>query len=195
VTPVDERVQLAIGIPQGLFIDAATHSGAGAIRRAGELVSVEPAAYALWNLLLVPTTVDTARATLAQRGLDGVDAHRAQLESLGLVVSLEPDPANAESLAQLRPLPLAAGIGNRGLTGGRFGLQNPTLSLPEPVTLDLLSTMLWWEFDGTASIDQALARVMRQVPTLTTSAGCAVAKALIIGLMGSRLLYLDATTR
>ena len=59
----------AVGIPQGIILDPDNKETAGAVRRGGELVSLEPLQYGLWTTLLTPVTMTaSAKIAAAPRG-------------------------------------------------------------------------------------------------------------------------------
>lgn len=182
----------SVGIPQGLIVDPETGAMAGAVRRGGELVSVDPEDYRLWTLLLTPLPFVAIAETAARRGWADPGAAVERLSGSNLLVTI----GNAEEtlnpdLARLRPLPLGVGIGNSGDSSGDFQLQNASLSLATPLSLDAIAIMFWWEFDGTSSLGDVIERVGGLLGEFPRDALEYAAARLTRDLMASRLLYLD----
>ena len=186
---------VAVGIPQGIVVDRASGEIAGAVRRGGELVSLDRVEYGIWTLLLTPMTLATATEIASSSDWGDPDQTIARLKKLDLLVTIEPGKAMDATLERLRPLPLGVGLGNSGDDPTRFEIQNAALSLPTPVSLDVVGVMFWWEFDGTRSLREIVGRVTARVPALSTDRADAVATQLAYGLMASRLLYLDLPKR
>jgi hypothetical protein len=183
---------VAIGIPQGIVVDPASGEIAGAVRRGGELVSLDPAEYALWALLLRPMTPAAATEAASDHDRGRVDLAIARLEELNLLITIELREAMGEALARLRPIPLGFGLGNYAGDPGIFEIQNATLSLPSPVLLDVVAIMFWWEFDSTRSLREIAAHVASRLPSLSLDRAHTVATQLAYGMMANRLLYLDS---
>jgi hypothetical protein len=95
-------------------------------------------------------------------------------------------------LARLRPIPLGVGIGNGGDSPAGFQLQNASLSLASPLSLDAIAIMFWWEFDGTNSLGGVIERVAGRLTEFPRAGLEYAAAGLIRDLMANRLLYLDA---
>jgi hypothetical protein len=182
---------LAVGIPQGIVVDGASGEIAGAVRRGGELVSLDQVEYGIWTLLLTPMTLTVATEVTSSRDWGDLDQTIARLGKLDLLVTIEPGKAMDATLERLRPLPLGVGLGNSSGDPMRFEIQNAALSLPTPVSLDVVGVMFWWEFDGTRSLREIVGRVAARLPGLSTDRADAVVTQLAYGLMASRLLYLD----
>ena len=183
--------QLAVGIPQGRFVDRTTGEVAGGVRRGGELVSLDQVEYGIWTLLLTPMPLAVATEVVAHRDGGDLDQTIARLGKLDLLATIEPGKAMDARLESLRPLPLGVGLGNSSGDPTRFEIQNAALSLPTPVSVDLVGVMLWWEFDGTRSLREIVGRVAARVPDLSVDRADAAVTQLAYGLMASRLLYLD----
>jgi hypothetical protein len=189
---VDTRPSYAaVGIPQGVIVDRASGEIAWAVRRGGELVSLGRVEYGLWTILLTPMTLSAATEAASNRGWGNLDHAIARLGELDLLVTIEPGKAMGTILERLRPLPLGLGLGNGRGDPARFEIQNAALSLPTPVSLDVVAILFWWEFDGTRSLREIAAHVAAQVPGLSIDRADAVVTQLAYGLMASRLLYLD----
>lgn len=182
---------VAVGIPQGVVVDRASGEIAGAVRRGGELVSLDSVEYGLWTILLTPMTLTTATGTASNHNRVHLDQAFARLGELDLLVTIEPGKAMNGALERLRPLPLGLGLGNCKGDPTRFEIQNATLSLPSPVSLDVVAIMFWWEFDGTRSLREIASHVAARVPGLPIDRADTIAAQLAYGLMASRLLYLD----
>ena len=110
-------------------------------------------------------------------------------------VTIEPGKAMGAALERLRPLPLGVGLGNYKGDPTRFEIQNATLSLPSPVSLDVVAIMFWWEFDGTRSLREISSHVAARIPGLSMDRADTVVTQLAYGLMASRLLYLDCPSQ
>jgi hypothetical protein len=186
---------VGVGIPQGIIVDRASGEIAGGVCRGGELVSLERIEYELWTILLTPMAPAAATEVAANHNWSHLDQSMARLEELDLLVTIEPGKAMSGVLERLRPLPLGVGLGNYKGDAMRFEIQNSTLSLPSPVSLDPVAIMFWWEFDGTRSLREIVARVAARIPDLSTDRAEAVVTQLAYGLMASRLLYLDCPVR
>jgi hypothetical protein len=182
---------VAVGIPQGIIVDRASGEIAGAVRRGGELVSLDKVEYGMWTILLTPMTLTAATEAAANRNWGDLDQAVARLGELDLLIRVEPGKAMDGALGRLRPLPLGLGLGNSSGDLTTFELQNAALSLPTPVSLNVVAIMFWWEFDGTRSLRDIAARVVTRLPSLSVDHADAVLTQLVHGLMGSRLLYLD----
>lgn len=181
----------AVGIPQGIIVDRASGEIAGSVRRGGQLVSLDSIEYELWTILLTPMTPAAVTETASNRDWSHLDQSMARLGELDLLVTIEPGKAMGGALERLRPLPLGVGLGNYKGDPTTFEIQNATLSLPSPVSLDAVAIMFWWEFDGTRSLREIAARVAARIPSLSIDRAEAVVTQLAYGLMASRLLYLD----
>jgi hypothetical protein len=195
-SPAAERPDIgpsyaAVGIPQGISVDRASGEIAGGVRRGGELVSLDSIEYELWAILLTPMTPAAATEAASNHNWSHLDQSIARLGELDLLVTIEPGKAMGRALERLRPLPLGVGLGNYKGDPTRFEIQNATLSLPSPVSLDVVAIMFWWEFDGTRSLREIAARVAARIPSLSIDRAEAVVTQLAYGLMASRLLYLD----
>jgi hypothetical protein len=186
---------IALGIPQGVIADRATGEIAGAVRRGGELVSLDSVEYQLWRILLTPLTPgDTSEVALKHHWGD-VEPTIARLREMGLLAQVEPGKPLDGILAALRPLPLGFGLGNFDGDPMRFEIQNAALSLPSPVSLDVVAVLFWWEFDGTKSLGDVVSHVATAIPELSLDTAESLATSLIYGLMTCRLLYLDSRAR
>lgn len=182
---------VAVGIPQGIVVDRASGEIAGAVRRGGELVSLDQVEYGIWTLLLTPMTLAVATQFASSRDWGDLDQTFARLGKLDLLVTIAPGKAMGATVERLRPLPLGVGLGNSSGDPTRFEIQNATWSLPSPVSLDVVAIMFWWEFDGTKSLREIAAHVVSQLPGLSLDDADTVASQLAYGLMANRLLYLD----
>ena len=181
----------AVGIPQGLITDPETKEVAGAVRRGGELVSLEPLEYALWAAMLTPLTpVESARLARVCRWGDP-EPLIARLEDQNLAVSIEPEQRMNDALSRLRPIPLGFGLGNSEGEATRFDIQTATLTRRSPLTLDPISAMFWWEFDGATSLREAAEAITSRIPGLPLDRTSAIAARLACELMRNRMLYLD----
>jgi hypothetical protein len=174
-----------------MIVDRATGETGGAVRRGGELVSLDSVEYALWTILLAPVTPAAVTEAASNNDWSRMDQSIARLGELDLLVTIEPGKAMGGALERLRPLPLGLGLGNSKGDPMRFEIQNATLSLPSPVSLDVLAIMFWWEFDGTSSLREISSRVAARFPDLSIDRADAVVTQLAYGLMVNRLLYLD----
>ena len=181
----------AVGIPQGVIVDRASGEIAGAVWKGGKLVSLERLEYGLWTILLTPMTLNEATEAASSHSWGHLDQAIARLGELDLLVTIEPGKVMDGALARLRPLPLGLGLGNCTGDPTRFEIQNATLSLPSPVSLDTVGIMFWWEFDGTRSLREIASRVAAQLPGLSIDRADTIITQLAYGLMASRLLYLD----
>lgn len=189
----DTRVcYAAVGIPQGLIVDQESGEIAGAVRRGGELVSLEQAEYEMWTTLLTPLTLDAALEVASIRSWSGPESIIARLGELNLLVPIDPGQAMNGTLSRLRPIPLGCGLGNMGGESMQFEIQNATLSRPSPILLDVVSVMFWWEFDGISTLDEAVALVTSRVPGLSLHQANTIAAQLVFVLMVNRALYLDS---
>lgn len=181
----------AVGIPQGIIVDRASGEVAGAVRRGGELVSLDSVEYGLWTILLTPMTTAATAGAASNPNLSHLDQSIARLGELDMLVTIEPGKAMGSALERLRPLPLGWALGNCKGDPTRFEIQNAALSLPSPVSLDAVAIMFWWEFDGTRSLREIASRVTARLPDLSIDRADAVITQLAYGLMANRLLYLD----
>ena len=182
---------VAVGIPQGIIVDRGSGEIAGGVRRGGELISLDKVEYRIWALLLTPMTLTVATEVASSRGWGDLDQTIARLEKLDLLVTVEPGKSMDATVERLRPLPLGVGLGNGSGDPMTFEIQNAALSLPKPVSLNIVAIMFWWEFDGTKSLREIAAKVTSQLPGLPVDDADAVASQLAYGLMANRLLYLD----
>lgn len=167
---------------------------AGAVRRGGELVSLDKAEYGMWTILLTPMTPREATEIASKQNWGELDQVMLRLRELDLVVKIEPGKAMDRLLGGLRPLPLGLGLGNNG-DPTRFEIQNAGLSLAAPVSLDAAAVMFWWEFDGASSLQEISSRVAARLPEMSVDKAEVVLTELVHGLMGSRLIYLDHAAR
>jgi hypothetical protein len=171
---------VSVGIPQGLFVDPSSGEIMGAVQRGGELVSLEPDDYELWDTLLIPRdSHDHAQAL-------------ARLRDRGLIAEITREPAANTKLTRLRPIPLGAGLGNANRNADRFGIQNATYTLPGPVELDAITVMFWWDMDGSNDVAALVERAAARLPEFPQMALERAAVEIVERLMAKRLLYLDA---
>ena len=181
----------AVGIPQGLIFDPDNRETAGAVRRGGEFVSLEPLQYALWTALLTPLTMTVSIKIAAACQWGDPEPVIKWLADQDLLVMIDPGQPMSGALGRLRPIPLGYGLGNGGGDATRFELQDATLSRTAPVSLDVASVMFWWEFDGATSLHEAVTSITSRVPALPPSDASVIAARLAYELMLSRMLYLD----
>jgi hypothetical protein len=187
-----EALYVAVGIPQGIIVDPSTDQDGGTVRRAGQVVSVSRSEYLLWTLLLSPLTHAAATETVSKWGiLNGTDKEMALLAELGLVAQFPPGAPMDEAIGSLRPIPLGFALGNIE-DESRFEIQNSALSLSTPVALDIVAIMMWWEFDGLMTLQEAASRVASLISSLSIEQAERMAMELVPGLMANRLMYLDA---
>jgi hypothetical protein len=182
----------AVGIPQGLIMDRDNSEIAGAVRRGGELVSLDPAEYGMWITLLTPLTLDASVKVASARNWSDPEPVIARLEDLNLLTRIDPGQAMDDTLSRLRPIPLGCGLGNLKGDSTSFEIQNATLSRPSAISLDVVSIMFWWEFDGTSTLREIAAQVVSRVPSLSLHRADTIASQLTYGLMFNRMLYLDS---
>jgi hypothetical protein len=182
----------AVGIPQGLIVDTENNEIAGAVRRGGELVSLEPAEYGMWTALLTPLTLDAAVKVASIRSWSSPESIITRLGELDLLAPIDPGRAMDRTLSRLRPIPLGCGLGNLGGDSMQFEIQNATLSRPAPVSLDVVSIMFWWEFDGISTLEEVVKLVTSRVPGLSLHQANTIAAQLAFVLMVNRMLYLDS---
>jgi hypothetical protein len=188
----DDSSYAAIGIPQGLITDRETGETGGAVRRGGELVTLDPAGYGMWATLLMPLTLGAAAKVASARGWGDAGLVVDRLEGAGLLARIDRTQAASGPLLQLRPIPLGCGLGNLSGDPARFELQNATLSRPAPLSLDVVSVMFWWEFDGASSLQDIASVVTARIPGLSLPAAHAIVAGLAYELMVNRMLYLDS---
>ncbi|WP_155771978.1 hypothetical protein [Mycobacterium asiaticum] len=154
-------------------------------------MSLDNVDYGIWTVLLTPMTVSTATEFATSRKWAELEHAIARLGRLDLLATIEPGKALGGAVERLRPVPLGVGLGNTGSDPARFEIQNSALSLPAPVSLDVIGVRFWWEFDGARSLREIVERVVDRIEGLSTDTAEAVVTRLAHGLMGSRLLYLD----
>jgi hypothetical protein len=63
------------------------------------------------------------------------------------------------------------------------------------MSLDVVSVMFWWEFDGASSLQEIASLMTSRIPGLSLPAAHAIAARLAYGLMVNRMLYLDFPRR
>jgi hypothetical protein len=182
----------AVGIPQGLIVDQESGEIAGAVRRGGELVSLEPVEYGMWTTLLTPLTLGAAIKVASIRGWSSPEPVIARLADLNLLAPIDPGQAMDGTLSRLRPIPLGCGLGNLGGDPMRFEIQNAILSRPSPISLDVVTIMFWWELDGISTLGEVVSQVRSRVPGLSLPRANAIAAQLAFSLMVNRMLYLDS---
>lgn len=186
-----ETLYAAVGIPQGLVRDHASGEVAGAVRRGGELVSLARDDYELWTLLLTPMTTEAIVETALHHNWSRPAATLTRLEKLELLVTISPRKKIGSHLARLRPIPLGVGMGNLSGDSTSFQIQNATLSLPTPISVDPISIMFWWDFDGVTPLAMVVEHLTSRLPEFSADAIATAAASLTHLLMARRLLYLD----
>jgi hypothetical protein len=186
---------VAVGIPQGVIVDRAGGEIAGAVRRGGELVSMDTLEYALWTILLTPMTLTAATEAASISNSVSLGQAIVRLRELELLVAIEPGKPMDAALKCLRPLPLGLGLGNSTGNPTSFEIQNATLSLPKPVSVDVVAVMFWLEFDGTKTLGEIAAHVASRLSSISRDDADTIASQLTYGLMANRLLYLDCPTQ
>jgi hypothetical protein len=182
---------VAVGIPQGVIVDRAGGEIAGAVRRGGELVSMDTLEYALWTILLTPMTLTAATEAASSSNSRSLGQAIVRLRELELLVAIEPGKPMGGALKRLRPLPLGLGLGNSTGNPASFEIQNATLSLPTPLSVDIVAVMFWWEFDGTKTLGEIAAHVASRLSNISRDDADTMTSQLAYGLMANRLLYLD----
>jgi hypothetical protein len=182
----------AVGIPQGLIVDRENREVAGAVRRGGELVSLDPVEYGMWTTLLTPLTLSASAEVASARNWSNPEQMVARLGQLNLLVPIDPAKAMNGAMSRLRPIPLGCGLGNLRGDSKRFEIQNATLSRPSPISLDVVSAMFWWEFDGASTLQEIVAAITSRVPSLSLHRAGVIVVRLVYILMVNRMLYLDA---
>lgn len=181
----------AVGIPQGIILDPDNRKTAGAVRRGGELVSLEPFQYGLWTTLLTPLTMTGSAKIAAACQWGAPEPVIKWLADQDLLVPIDPGQPMNGALARLRPIPLGYSLGNAGGDAARFEIQDTTLSRTPPVSLDVASAMLWGEFDGVTTLHEAVSSIASRVPALPPHDASIIAARLAYELMLGRMLYLD----
>lgn len=180
-----EVLYLAVGIPQGVVLDPQTQERFGAVRRRGEIVFIDVADYALWTQLLVPRSQPAMG--------DDLHAAIARLQELGLLLEFDSWETAIATVGSLRPLPLAAGLGNAQAGPNQFQVRSEGGSDAPLVALEPIENLLWWEFDGRTLVQGAAARVATLTPGIETDTVLTIAVRLVLKLMANRLVYLDAS--
>lgn len=181
----------AVGIPQGLILDPDTKETAGAVRRGGQLVSLEPVQYGVWTMLLTPQTMTTSAKIAAACRWGDPEPVMGWLADQDLLVMIDPGKPMSGALGRLRPIPLGYSLGNAGGDTTRFEVQDAMLSRTAPLALDVASVMFWWEFDGATSLHEAVSSITSRVPALPLYDASVIAARLAYELMLSRMFYLD----
>jgi hypothetical protein len=182
---------VAVGIPQGVLLDKANGEAAGAVRLGGVTVSLELVDYGLWTMLLTPMTLDAAVRLASDQDQRTIEDSAGRLERLGLLTWIDGESNISDDLARLRPIPLGCTVGNTGLDSDKFDVQNSSLTIPSPLSLDAISFMFWCEFDGQQSLQDVIATVTSKVGELPHERARSWAVDLVWVLMVRRLLYLD----
>ncbi|OBK23867.1 hypothetical protein A5634_04740 [Mycobacterium asiaticum] len=136
-------------------------------------------------------TVGAATEFATSRKWGELEQAIARLEKLELLATIDPGKPMDALAERIRPVPLGVGLGNSGEDPAEFQLQNSALSLSEPVSLDIVGVMFWWEFDGTRSLREIVERVVDRAGGISIDSAENVVTQLVHGLMASRLLYLD----
>jgi hypothetical protein len=184
---------VALGISQGIIADASARTLAGTVRRGGELVSITQNEYDLWSSLLTPRSHATLDEIASLRGWVDIAEQVRQLVELGLVAELDLAGGSNGDLAHLRPVPRGVGLGNLSGDGGVYQIQDLQGSGSTPLSVDAVMIMLWWEFDGAASLATAAASVATRCPDVPHDMIESIAVSLVVRLMTQRLLHLDTT--
>jgi hypothetical protein len=191
VTTDEMTFYAAVGIPQGLITDPEAVETAGAVRRGGELVSLTADDYGLWSSLGTPMTGATLHEVAAARGWQAAYGVVQRLKELNLVLELDLEDSLDGQLGRLRPVPRGAGIGNLIAEPGTYQIKDGPLPQSPAVSVDPVAIMLWWEFDGAASVETAMDNVAKRLPEIPRTALERLAAVLLLHLMAQRLIYLD----
>jgi hypothetical protein len=184
---------VAVGIPQGVIADPPNRTLAGAVRRGGEIVTLSQDDYDLWGSLATPRTPATLAEVASLRRWDDAADRVRSLTATDLVWELDPSQHHKEQLSRLRPVPLGVGAGNLAGDSRVFQIKAASPSQPKPITVDAMTIMLWWEFDGATSLAAAIARVSARAPEVREEMIEALAIPFVLSLMAGRLLHLDRT--
>jgi hypothetical protein len=179
-----EVLWIAVGIPQGVVLDPQSQERFGAVRRGGEVVFVDVADYALWTQLLVPRS----QPAMA----DDLHGAMARLQELGLLVEFDSWESAIATVGSLRPLPLAAGLGNAQAGPNQFQVRSAGGADAPLVALEPIENLLWWEFDGGTVVQGAAARIATLTPGVEADTVSTIAVRLVLKLMANRLVYLDS---
>jgi hypothetical protein len=194
--PVTEQApafQVALGIPQGVIADPPSRSLAGTVRRGGELVSLSPDDYDVWGALLTPRSTATLAEIASMRGWGDTTDVLRRLKDMELVAKFDPTDSPNEQFARLRPIPRGVGAGNLEGEAGIFQIKDAQSSQSTPLSVDAVTVMVWWEFDGAASLAKAVTNVAARLPDLRENMIEMLAVRLVLRLMAQRLIHLDTT--
>jgi len=191
MTTDEATFYVAIGIPQGLITDPEAAETAGAVRRGGELVSLTADDYGLWSSLGIPVSRATFDQAVVARGWQAGYGGVQRLKELNLVLDLDLEDSLDRQLGHLRPVPRGAGMGNLAAEPGTYQIKDEPLSQSPGVSVDPAAIMLWWEFDGAASVETAMDNVAKRLPEIPRTALERLAAVLLLHLMAQRLIYLD----
>lgn len=186
-------IYVALGIPQGVIADPSARSLAGAVRRGGELVSISPDDYDVWGALLTPRSTATLADIASLRGWGDTTDVLRRLKEMELVAEFNPAESPEGQFARLRPIPRGVGGGNLAGAAGVFQIKDAPSSESSPLSVDAVTVMLWWEFDGAASLAKAVTKVAARLPDLRASMIEMLAVPLVLQLMAQRLIHLDTT--
>jgi hypothetical protein len=182
---------VAVGIPQGLITDQEAAETAGAVRRGGELVSLTAEDYGLWAALGTPASRATLDEAVAARGWQVAYGGIQRLSELSLVFELDIEGSLDGQLGYLRPIPRGVGVGNLAAEPGTYQIKGEPPSQSPAVAVNAVGIMLWWEFDGSASLKTVLDKVAKRLPQLPRTALERLAVVLLMRLLTQHLIYLD----
>jgi hypothetical protein len=191
VTTDETTFYAAVGIPQGLITDPEAAETAGAVRRGGELVSVTADDYGLWSSLSIPVSRAALDEAAAARGRQATYSGVQRLKGSKLVLELDIENSVERQFGHLRPIPRGGGIGNLAVEPGTYQIKDEPFSRSPAVSVDPVAIMLWWEWDGAASVETAMDNVAKRLPELPRTALERLAVLLLLHLMAQRLIYLD----
>ena len=184
---------VALGIPQGVIADPSARSLAGSVRRGGELVSLSPDDYDVWGALLTPRSTATLAEIASLRDWSNTTDVLRRLKDMALVAEFDPAESPKGEFARLRPIPRGVGTGNLAADAGVFQIKDAPSSHSTLLSVDAVTVMLWWEFDGAASVATAVTKVTAQLPELRGDMIETLAVQLLLRLMSQGLIHLDTT--
>lgn len=193
-----DPLYLAVGVPGGYVADLTSSNNgnqSGAIRCGGEIVFLNAHDYWVWTVVLNPMPLSSVNQLAVDQIAADVRPVLDRLSERSLVLAVGSWDAAGAALGLVKPIPLGYALGNVFGDATQFQLQDAARSQASAVTLNPIESALWWHFDGSTSVREAVTAVAARVPAAAADAVETVAIGLVLRLMRQRLLYLDAVAR
>jgi hypothetical protein len=185
-------VLLSVGIPKGRVLpnlDDEEGEPTQWVRADGETLPLSERVFDVWVRAMRGISRSELISSLVSEGGPAGDELVEGLEEVGLLLDITPY-TTGESLADVRVIPVALGIGNHEVRRDVYIISD--LGLQTAAEVDAVSFGLWEEFDGITTIASACEAVA-QNSGLNKTAVLSHVPGLLVALMRMRYVFIDGT--